>query len=135
MIEKIEYLIIRHTDLMDMCSTCSKRMLSAAQEGNVDLADQESFNRERLVNIISKVQSAIEAEIKAVSLGEGAEYLVSMVKAWNNDLELWLESIGKLDQEILTALDEVKSKTTQEISSTFQNKEKIKGYNLSSVKK
>ena len=69
MIEKIEYLIIRHTDLMDMCSTCSKRMLSAAQEGNVDLADQESFNRERLVNIISKVQSAIEAEIKAVSLG------------------------------------------------------------------
>ena len=42
MIEKIEYLIIRHTDLMDMCTTCSVNMLKAAQAGKVDEADQES---------------------------------------------------------------------------------------------
>ncbi len=135
MIEKIEYLIIRHTDLMDMCSTCSKNMLKHAQAGNVDQADQESVNRERLVNIIGKVQSTIEAEIKAYSLAEQADYLVTLVKAWSNDIELWLQSIGKLDQEILSALEDEKQKTTQEISSTFQNKEKIKGYNLNSVKK
>jgi hypothetical protein len=135
MIEKIEYLIIRHTDLMDMCTTCSVKMLKAAQAGKVDEADQESINRERLVNIISKVQTTIEDEIKAVSLGEGANYLVSLVKAWSNDIELWLQTVGKLDQEILSALEDEKLKTTQEISSTFQNKEKIKGYNLSTVKK
>lgn len=135
MIEKIEYLIIRHTDLMDMCSTCSSRMLEAAMAGNVELADQESLNRERLVNIISKVQTSIENEINKTHVTEGSNYLVSLVKAWSNDIEIWLQKVGKLDQEIVSALEEEKQKTTQEISSTFQNKEKIKGYNLNSVKK
>ena len=135
MIEKIEYLILRHTDLMDMCTTCSKNMLRAALAGKVDEADQESVNRDRLVNIISEVQTSIENEIKATTLENDAEYLVSLVKAWSNDIELWLHSVGKLDQEILSALEDEKQKTTQEISSTFQNKEKIKGYNLSTVKK
>lgn len=133
--EKLSYLIKRHREFMDMGTLCTKRILKASQEGRVNQADQESENRERLVNIIGNIQSAIEKEIQAMPLEGDSIELINLVKAWNNDIEHWLEKISCLDLEIIESLQDEKTNTTKEIASTYQNREKFKGYNLNNVKK
>ncbi|MCO4792715.1 MAG: hypothetical protein KC493_03325 [Bacteriovoracaceae bacterium] len=135
MTEKLEYLIMRHTDLMDMCSTCTNRILEASKAANTDAADQESLNRERLVNIIGKVQETIENEIRTLPVSGDSQDVVNLVKAWANDIEIWLQRLNNFDQEILECLEQEKMNTNKEISAAFQNKEKFKGYNLNNVKK
>lgn len=135
MSEKLSQLIMKHRELMDMGTVCTNRILKASGEGRVDQADRESENRERLVNVIGNVQSAIEKEIQAMPLEGDSVELVNLVKAWNNDIEHWLEKISCLDREIIESLQNEKTKTTKEIASAYQNREKFKGYNLNNVKK
>lgn len=82
----------------------------------------ESFtaNRDRLLAIISQIANQID---------------------WNqipdekkNDLNRQLDYIKKLDEKLLTKLQEYREELKNDIEKTCRQKDNIKGYNLSDVK-
>lgn len=82
----------------------------------------ESFtqNRERLLQVIDKISQQVEWN--TISLDTRQE------------LDRKIDYIKRLDEKLLTKLQEYQEEVRKEIEQTFKQKENIKGYNLSDVK-
>lgn len=79
-----------------------------------------SENRERLMFIINQVASYISWE--------------EVTDENKTHLNKQIDYIKKLDEELLTKLQEYKQEVQEEIKATHQQKENIKGYDLSDLK-
>lgn len=82
----------------------------------------ESFtaNRERLFQVIEQISAEIDWD--QVSAETRAEFSKQ------------IDYIKKLDEKLLTKLQEYKVELKQDIEKTVRQKESVKGYNLSDVK-
>ena len=127
-------LIMVHTDFMDHIMVSSRRLKRAAMRGDMDAIEFESNNRERLINIIEQIQFTIEERLNNFSTQESIMELTPVLNAWANDLGLWYERVGALDEETTQGLEELKEETQREIAVVYKNKEGLKGYNLNSLK-
>ena len=127
-------LIMVHTDFMDHIMVSSRRLKRAAMRGDMDAIEFESNNRERLINIIEQIQFTIEERLNTFSTQESIMELTPVLNAWANDLGLWYERVGALDEETTQGLEELKEETQREIAVVYKNKEGLKGYNLNSLK-
>ncbi len=127
-------LIMVHTDFMDHIMVSSRRLQRATLRGDMDTIEFESNNRERLINIIEQIQFTIEERLNAFSTQESIMELTPVLNAWANDLGLWYEKVGALDDETTQGLEELKEETQREIAVVYKNKEGLKGYNLNSLK-
>jgi predicted HTH transcriptional regulator len=127
--------IMRHLDLMDSISSGSRQLFDACVACDVEQIEALTANRDRMINLLEGYQQKIEEKTRCLQDHELTASLVDILKTWFNELNLWVEEYMALDAQILEALESAKSKTSEEIARVFQNKEKHKGYNLSSVKK
>jgi asparagine synthetase A len=82
----------------------------------------ESFtsNRDRLLAIISQIANQIDWN--------------QITDEKKNDLNRQLDYIKKLDEKLLTKLQEYREELKNDIEKTCRQKDNIKGYNLSDVK-
>jgi len=127
--------IMQHMDLLTGLTDASRGLLAAAKNGRVDLIEEITDNRERLISIIKTFQSGIENDVKKLKAGDISRAEIEILKTWSQEVNQVVLLNDQIDQDALEALNTEKDKTTQEIASVFKNHQSIKGYNLTSVKK
>lgn len=126
--------IQEHLSLLDLALASSQRIASAARTENLDGVISETENRERLVNIIGKIQHSIEDQINQLNAAELKQEDILILKSWFQDLSLWSDKMIQYDRETVEVLAQQKENTTKEIAHIFKNKEMFKGYNHNSKK-
>ena len=127
--------IMQHMDLLGGLTDASNGSLAAAKNGRIDLIEQITDNRERLISIIKTFQSGIEEDVTNLKAGDVTRAEIEILKTWSQEVNQIVLHNDNLDTEVLEALSDQKDQTTQEIASVFKNRQSVKGYNLSSVKK
>lgn len=131
MINELFENIQQHLCMLDLALHSSQQIASFAKLENLDAVVNETDNRERLVNVIGKLQAGIEDQINQLNAAALTSEDISILKSWFHDLSQWSEKMIALDRETVEYLSEQKENTTQEIAHLFKNKEIIKGYNHS----
>jgi hypothetical protein len=131
----IEYKIQRHLCLLEASITSTKRLLSAARERNLDAAEYESQNRERIIGAVEKIQTEIEDEINTLELSSVSKELLDILKSWTQELSSCFDKTLTLDKEITNLLSTEKDITTQEIATIYKSIKGHQGYNLNNLKK
>lgn len=127
-------LIMMHTDFMDHIIVSTRRLNLATKRNDMDAIEFESNNRERLINIIEQVQFTIEERLNTFSSSESIEEITPILNAWANDLGLWYERVGVIDDETTQELEGLREETQKEIALVYKTKENFKGYNLNTLK-
>ncbi len=126
--------IQEHLSMLDLALGSSQRIASMARTEDLDGVVSETDNRERLVNIIAKLQASIEEKINQLNAAEVSKDDIIILKSWFQDLSVWSDKMIELDRETVEILSQQKENTTKEIAHIFKNKEMFKGYNHSSKK-
>lgn len=126
--------IQQHLSMLDLALSSSQRIASMARTEDLDGVVSETDNRERLVNIIAKLQHSIEEQINQLNASEVSGDDIVILKSWFQDLSIWSEKMIELDKETVEILSQQKENTTKEIAHIFKNKEMFKGYNHTSKK-
>ncbi|AUN96612.1 hypothetical protein DOM21_18750 [Bacteriovorax stolpii] len=126
--------IQQHLSMLDLALLSSQKIASMARTEDLDGVVSETDNRERLVNIIAKLQHSIEEQINQLNASEVSNDDIAILKSWFQDLSIWSERMIELDKETVEILSQQKENTTKEIAHIFKNKEMFKGYNHSSKK-
>jgi hypothetical protein len=106
-------------EYINKCIFETEKSLSLSLD-EFDIFYKSIENRERLLQIINQI--SLQVDWLQVNLDK------------RNELNQKIELMKKLDNELLTKLQEFKSSLKKEIETTFRQKENIKGYNLSQVK-
>lgn len=130
----LEEKIIRHLSNLELVKMASEKLYYSCLESDIDRIEFFSKNRGRLVNFVQQQQEEIETIIAEKNKELSNPQSVEILKAWVEDISIKTNEIGLLDEKILDELGKEKDKTTQEIASTFKNKDKFKGYNLNKVR-
>lgn len=130
----LEEKIIRHLSNLELVKMASEKLYYSCLESDIDRIEFFSKNRGRLVNFVQQQQQEIETIIAEKNKELSNPQSVEILKAWVEDISIKTNEIGHLDEKILDELGKEKDKTTQEIASTFKNKDKFKGYNLNKVR-
>ncbi len=118
-----------HLSLLDRAVLSSSKIAQSAEAQDLDSVVNETENRERIMNIISSVQSSIEDKINQLNAALLSNGDIDILKTWFSDLSLWSEKIIAFDRITVEHLSQQKESTTKEIAHLFKNKEVIKGYN------
>lgn len=128
--EKIQ----NHLSMLDLALASSQNIASMARTEDLDGVVDETDNRERIVNVIGKLQQGIEEQINQLNAAEVNQDDIQILKAWFQDLSIWSDRMIDLDKETVEILSQQKENTTKEIAHIFKNKEMFKGYNHTSKK-
>jgi hypothetical protein len=131
----LEFNIQKHLTLLEASLVSTERLLKAARERDVDAADFESQNRERIIGALETIQTDIENEINTLELNSVSKELIQILKSWTEDLNESFEKTLALDKEISSLLNDEKDKTTQEIATIYKARTSHQGYNLNNLKK
>ncbi len=115
----MEKLILLFEEFIMKAITMTEGVLARDFTEEIDF-DQFTANRERLFNVIEKISEQILWD--DVTIEE------------RNELNRQVEYIKKLDEKLLTKLQEHREEIRSEIEKTVRQKDNIKGYNLSDVK-
>lgn len=126
--------IQEHLSMLDLALASSKRITLYAKAENLDGVVEETENRERLVNIIGKIQKTIEDGVNQLNAAALSQDDIMILKSWFQDLSTWSDRMIELDKETVEVLGQQKEDTTKEIAHIFKNKELFKGYNHSNKK-
>ncbi len=129
MIEKLFNDIQEHLSMLDLAVTSSERIRNCAKNNDLDGVVSETENRERLVNIVAKIQRSVEDQINLLDAGNISKDGIFVLKSWFQDLSVWSERMLVCDRETVEYLSQQKEDTTKEIAHIFKNKESFKGYN------
>lgn len=82
--------------------------------------EQFTSNRERLFQVIDQISKKVEWN--------------TVTDEKKSDLNRQIEYIKKLDEKLIVKLQEYQQEVRKDIERTYQQKENIKGYNLTDVK-
>lgn len=129
MLNEIMISIQGHLAMLELALSSSKKITAFASLENLDAVVAETENRERLVNIIGKLQSTIENQINQLNAAALQDDDIMILKAWFHDLSVWSDRMIEADKETVEILSQQKENTTKEIAHLFKNKELFKGYN------
>jgi arsenate reductase-like glutaredoxin family protein len=129
MIDTLFNNIQEHLSMLDLAVTSSKKIRDFAQAENLDEVVSETENRDRLVNIVAKIQRNVEDQINLIDPQTISPEGILILKAWFQDLNIWSEKMFLYDSETVEYLGQQKDNTSKEIALIFKNKEMFKGYN------
>lgn len=115
----MDKMILLFEEFIIKAITLTETMI-ALDYSNGDKVAELTANRERLLLIMDQIS-------KQINWNE-----VQMDK--RNDLNKQIDYIKKLDEKLLTNLQEYSVQTRKEIETAHRQKENIKGYNLNDVK-
>ena len=134
MIDALYENIQEHLSMLDLALISSKKITLFAKAENLNAVVEETENRERLVNIIGKIQKTVEDGVNQLNAATLSQDNIMVLKAWFQDLSSWSDKMIELDKETVEILGQQKENTTKEIAHIFKNKELFKGYNHSEKK-
>jgi hypothetical protein len=123
--------IQEHLCMLDLALTSSEKIVAYAAKEKLDSVVSETENRERLVNVISKIQATVEDQINQLNVASMDNADIMILKSWFQDLSIWSEKMIACDKQTVELLAQQKEETTKEIASLFKSKELFKGYNHS----
>ncbi len=123
-----------HINLLNKSVNLTEKMVKAAEKENIQSVSELADNRQRLLDIISKVQVEIENVLEK-EVGKQGKYFIQKANSWISQTQIYIQDIAKLDEILLEHLNQVKENTIKEVSTVFKQKESIKGYNLQNVKR
>jgi len=123
MIHELFESIQQHLCMLDLALHSSQQIVSFAKLENLDAVINETDNRERLVNVIAKIQQSIEDQINQLNAAALSGDDIMILKSWFQDLSSWSEKMIAHDRETVEILSAQKENTTQEIAHLFKNKE------------
>jgi hypothetical protein len=126
--------IQEHLCMLDLALASSEKIVAYAAKEDLDSVVSETDNRERLVNIIGKIQATVEDQINQLNVASLDNADIMILKAWFQDLSIWSEKMIACDRQTVELLAQQKEETTKEIASLFKSKELFKGYNHSAKK-
>jgi hypothetical protein len=129
MLNEIMVNIQGHLAMLELALISSKKIATFASLENLGAVVSETDNRERVVNIIGKLQSSIENQINQLNAAALQPDDIMILKSWFHDLSLWSDKMIEVDKETVEILSQQKENTTKEIAHLFKNKELFKGYN------
>ncbi|MFA6237302.1 MAG: hypothetical protein WC635_08265 [Bacteriovorax sp.] len=129
MIEILFENIQEHLSMLDLALQSSEKIKKYAQNENLDGVVSETENRERLVNIVAKIQRSVEDQINLLDPGNVSGEEILILKTWFQDLNRWSEKMSAFDEDTVELLGQQKESTTKEIALIFKNKEIFKSYN------
>lgn len=129
MIEKLFDNIQEHLSMLDLAVLSSEKIRNFAKNEDLEGVVSETENRERLVNVVAKIQRDVENQINLLDAGDISADGILILKAWFQDLNTWSERMLTCDRETVEYLGQQKDNTTKEIALIFKNKEIFKGYN------
>lgn len=129
MIEKLFDNIQEHLSMLDLAVISSEKIRNFAKNEDLEGVVSETENRERLVNVVAKIQRDVENQINLLDAGDISADGILILKAWFQDLNTWSERMLTCDRETVEYLGQQKDNTTKEIALIFKNKEIFKGYN------
>jgi hypothetical protein len=112
-------------DFMYKISALSSLIYDDLKDDLLDAALEKIANRARLLNIVQRTNGSIllMTDLNIQALSEWKSYTFN-----------WSQEEEKINQLIEFELHKLKSRTTEEIASIFNNKSRHKGYDLSSLK-
>lgn len=110
---------------MNKVSALSHLIYEELLEDSLDSALDKITNRERLLNIVFKTNDSILLKTD-LNIQEFDEWKVFTYK--------WAQKEEEINRLIEAKLLELKTNTTNEIATMFNNKSRHKGYDLSSLK-
>ncbi len=128
-------LLMIHIDLLDYAKTLSFRILKLSNKGSIEELEIIVANRNRLVSIISEVQTKIEDLISQFDIRKVKNSDIEIFKSWSNDVNSWVRVVDEIDKKTLEDLEEAKEQTCKEILTVSNQKKAIGGYNLNDTKK
>lgn len=134
MIEKLFEGIQNHLSMLDLAVTSSEKIKIYAANEDLERVVSETENRERLINVVTKLQRAIEEQINILNPEDVNQDDILLLKTWFQDLNLCSERMIASDKETVELLSQQKSSTTKEIALIFKNREMFKGYNQGTSK-
>lgn len=129
MINKIFENIQNHLSMLDRAVDCSENIRNLAAKEDLNGVVSETENRERIVNIVAKIQRDVEDQINLLETSQIKQDDILILKSWFQDLGTWSERMLAFDKETVELLGQQKDNTTKEIALIFKNKEIFKGYN------
>lgn len=129
MIETLFENIQEHLSMLDLAVQSSEKILTSARNEDLEGVVSETENRERLVNVVTKIQRTVEDQINLLNAGDISPEGILILKAWFQDLNTFSEKMLACDKQTVEHLGQQKENTTKEIALIFKNKEIFKGYN------
>jgi vacuolar-type H+-ATPase subunit I/STV1 len=133
--EEILSLVNRHIDLMKAAIKESNNLYKAATNNDMESIEASTSNRERILNLLARVQLQAEEKINVSASEQMTSDKIAILKAWLSDTNQFVEEMDTWDNKISQQLELLKNQTQEEISQIHGIKEKFKGYNLNSVRK
>lgn len=129
--EKITNHVFFHQKIIELTS----KMVESAQLKKMEHVFFLSDQRDRLAQIILTYYQEIETNIKELKPEAISKENIDDLKEWYKKIEINNQKLLDLDDQLITLLENEKDQVSGEISQIFKNKESVKGYNLSTVKR
>ncbi len=134
MIQKLFEGIQNHLSMLDLAVNSSEKIKIYAANEDLERVVSETENRERLINVVTKLQRSVEEQINILNPEDVSQDDILLLKSWFQDLSLCSEKMIAIDKETVELLSQQKGQTTKEIALIFKNKEMFKGYNQGTSK-
>ena len=121
---------------MDEIHNYSKKINAAIKIKQDKEISREIENRKRLISISMTFQKKILGYIgeNKREIFKNEDDIKNIISLWEKDIKRILSNVKSLDIETLNLLENKKDRTTKEIATVFDSKNKLQGYDLSNVK-
>lgn len=124
-----------HLKLQEMCLLLSHKILNSCKSEDLDLLASLAENRERLLSTLAHLFHNIDRELNLLPGEALSPELIEFLKEWQSKMINLSQQITALDDEIVTSLEKSKDSVSVEITKIFKQKENLRGYDLSTVKR
>lgn len=132
--KNIYYYVMAHISLAETMLKKRSQMLITLANSEHDSFITMSYNFEQMTQQLCHYLKKIEQYAQAYQ-GQKNEELSSIIRSWQSDTKNIENHIQSINQNILKQLHIQASQAKQELSKNYQNRKKLNGYNLSSVKR
>ena len=128
--------LVRHLAFLDEILNYSFKINNFVKNNKDGDFSLEIENRRRLISISMIFQKKTLLFIKEnkTEIVKNENEIKDIILLWEADTKKTLKAVKSLDLDTMELLEQSKAETTKEIATVFNSSNKLKGYDLSSVK-
>ncbi|MCK5883669.1 MAG: hypothetical protein KAG61_08275 [Bacteriovoracaceae bacterium] len=137
MLDKIIQSIMRYTVLMDKIKNQAMTTYRDALENSIESVVLGIENRNRMISSATKLQGEIVTLVEEFSKSEDSsktDYLDQLMTIWGADIQKFISTLTRFDEEITSVLSFQKERTSKQINNLYQEKDRVRRFNLNSVR-
>lgn len=137
MLDKIIQSIMRYTVLMDKIKDQAKTTYRDSLGDKIECVVLGIENRDRMIASATKLQGeivALVAEYSKTVNSDKTDQIDQIIEIWSADVRKFISTLSRIDEEITSVLTFQKDRTSKQINSLYQEKDRVRRFNLSSVR-